>query len=96
MYSLHTCKQIIEFTFQPKQRSQLTVVRWSETTRNYVGPPEHSYPVVVWTTKISSPNHNRNVMPQKYEQSSSLEGDNTRNIVGLPSLTLLREQNTYS
>ena len=25
------------------QRSQLTVVRWSETTRNYVGPPEHSY-----------------------------------------------------
>ena len=24
------------------QRSRLMVVRWSETTRNYVGPPEHS------------------------------------------------------
>ena len=47
------------------QRSQLTVVRWSETTKNYVGPPEYSYPVVLWTTKISSPNQNCD-MPQRY------------------------------
>ena len=46
--------------------------RWSETTRNYVGPPEHSYPVVLWTTKISSPKPNRN-MPQRYKQLSPLE-----------------------
>ena len=30
--------------------------QWSETPSNYVGPPEHSYPVVRWTTKISNPN----------------------------------------
>ena len=56
------------------QRSRLTVVRWSETTRNYVGPPEHSYPVVLWTTIISSSSHKRN-MPQRYKQSSQLAGD---------------------
>ena len=39
--------------------------RWSETTKNYVGPPEYSYPVVLWTTKISSPNQNCD-MPQRY------------------------------
>ena len=33
------------------QRSQLMVVRWSETTRNYVGPPDHF--IQWWTTKIS-------------------------------------------
>ena len=75
------------------QRSQLMVVRWSETTRNYVGPPEHSYPVVLWTTKISSPNHNHN-MPQRYKQLSQLAGDNTRNPV--PSPTLLTQQNMCS
>ena len=47
------------------QRSQLMVVRWSETTKNYVKPPEYSYPVVLWTTKISSPNQNCD-MPQRY------------------------------
>ena len=71
------------------QRSQLMVVRWSETTRNYVGPPEHSYPVVLWTIKISSPNHKRN-MPQRYKQLSQLAGDNTTNTV--PSPTLLTEK----
>ena len=43
------------------QRSTLTVVQWSETPRNHVGPPEHSNPVVRWTTEIFSSKQNRNM-----------------------------------
>ena len=46
---------------------------------------------ICFKLEISSPNQNRN-MPQRFKQSSPLEGDNTRNTV--PSLTLLTEENT--
>ena len=72
------------------QRSTLTVVRWSETPRNHVGPPEHSNPVVRWTTEIFSSKQNRN-MAKKSKQSSPLAADNTRNTV--PLLPLFTEQN---
>ena len=68
-----------------KQRSTLTVVRWSETPRNHVGPPEHSNPVVRWTTEIFSSKQNRN-MAKKSKQSSPLAADNTRNTVPLSPL----------
>ena len=58
------------------QRSTLTVVRWSETPRNHVGPPEHSNPVVRWTTEIFGSKQNRN-MAKKSKQSSPLAADNT-------------------
>ena len=67
------------------QRSTLTVVRWSETPRNHVGPPEHSNPVVRWTTEIFSSKQNRN-MAKKSKQSSPLAADNTRNTVPLSPL----------
>ena len=72
------------------QRSTLTVVRWSETPRNHVGPPEHSNSVVRWTTEIFSSKQNRN-MAKKSKQSSPLAADNTRNTV--PLSPLFTEQN---
>ena len=59
------------FCSQYKQRSTLTVVRWSETPRNHVGPPEHSNPAVRWTTEIFGSKQNRN-MAKKSKQSSPL------------------------
>ena len=62
-----------------------------ETTRNYVRPPEHSYPVVLGTTIISSSSHNRNMPEDINNHRNSRVIDNTRETV--TSLTLLTEQN---
>ena len=76
--SLFLCSQTLTLATCHVYRSMSRVISvqnwwWSETTRNYAGPPEHSYTVVLWTTKISSPNQNHN-MPQRYNQSSQLTG----------------------
>ena len=54
------------------QRSTLTVVRWSETPRNHVGPPEHSNPVVQWTTKIFSSKQSRNMAKKSKKHGTAL------------------------
>ena len=76
--SLSHATLVQQLTARASQRSTLTVVRWSETPRNHVGPPEHSNPVVRWTTEIFGSKQNRN-MAKKSKQSSPLAANNTRN-----------------